>query len=129
MPIPWITLLSQVPWKQVIEHAPAAVEGAGKLWRKVRKPTTTSAEAPPLPEDEPPTLETLHQRLARLEANSEETARQMLDASELLQTLAEQNAQLIARLEEQRMRQRRLFYLAASALMLALSALFAVLIR
>jgi len=118
MPIPWITILSNVPWKQVIDHAPAAVDGARKLWHSVRR--KKEADAPPsgeLASDTPPTLASLQARIAALEAAQSETGREMLAASELLQTLAEQNAQLAARLEMLRLRQRRLFYLAAVALL------------
>jgi len=123
MPIPWIAILSKVPWKQVIDHAPTAVDGARKLWHSVRHKKEADPQPPEeLASDAPPTLASLQARIAALEAAQAETEREMLAASALLQTLAEQNAQLVARLEMQRVRQRRLFYLATGALLCALLA-------
>lgn len=103
MPIPWLTVLQAVPWGEVINRAPQVADGARKLWRAVaRKPAAGEAPAGPAPvahAADPP-----GQRLAALEASVDALQAQMLASSELIQALAEQNAQLIARVETLRRR-------------------------
>ena len=103
MAIGWLTILSNVPWTDVIKNAPAVADGAKKLWKKVggKAPTASS-----VPVAEPVTPE---DRIANLQARVEELHAQMLSASEVVRSLAEQNAQLIARVEKNR---RRLLWLA-----------------
>lgn len=122
MPIPWLTVLQAVPWSDVIVNAPKVAEGAKKLWNTVaKKPPPTPAE----PADEEPTpeaqaLASLNARVAALEAGQAELHQQMLASSELIKALADQNAQLIRRLDEQRRQLRAL-----GALSLALVAIAA----
>lgn len=103
MAIGWLTILSNVPWREVIKNAPVVADGAKKLWKKVGSKTSTASGVPvaepAMPED----------RIANLQARVDELHAQMLTASEVVQSLAEQNAQLIARVEKTR---RRLFWLA-----------------
>jgi hypothetical protein len=116
MPIPWLTVLQSVPWSDVISNAPKVADSAKKLWQSVaRKP---AAKTPPLdrvdaPPGAPIDLPALLARQARLEAQVAELHSQMAASSELITTLAEQNTQLIARLELQRQRLRRLAGLTA----------------
>lgn len=120
MAIGWMTILQNVPWSDVIRNAPKVADGARKLWRKVGgkggegEPGTDVADAPvDLP---------VEAQLARLQSQVDALHSQMLASSEVIQSLAEQNAQLIARIEVNR---RRLLWLAAGnaiALLLALAA-------
>lgn len=98
MAIGWLTILSNVPWSDVIKNAPAVADGAKKLWKKVGGKAST-ASSPPVAEPE-----TLEDRIANLQARVDELHAQMLTASEVVQSLAEQNAQLIARVETNRRR-------------------------
>ena len=108
MAIGWLTVLQMVPWGDVISNAPKVAEGAKKLWKTVGKKSTD----PSLPSDmiEPPlkpdaqTMGMLQARLVALETTTRELHQQMLDSSELIKTLAEQNAQLIQRIELARVR-------------------------
>jgi len=43
MAIGWLTVLSHVPWTEVINNAPKVAEGAKKLWKSV---SGKSAETP-----------------------------------------------------------------------------------
>jgi hypothetical protein len=98
MAIGWMTILSNVPWTDVIKNAPVVADGAKKLWKKVggkSAPDSKAAVAEPgTPED----------RLAVLQTRVEELHAQMLAASEVIRSLAEQNAQLVARIESNRRR-------------------------
>lgn len=98
MAIGWLTILSNVPWSDVIKNAPAVADGAKKLWKKVGGKAST-ASSPPVAEPATP-----EDRIANLQARVDELHAQMLTASEVVQSLAEQNAQLIARVETNRRR-------------------------
>lgn len=97
MPIPWLTVLQNVPWTDVISNAPKVAGGAKKLWDSVAgKPAGIAAP------------DAAGDRVAALEGQVAELHRQMLASSQLLQALAEQNTQLIQRVEVQRRWVRRL---------------------
>lgn len=100
MAIGWMTILANVPWNEVIKNAPVVADGARKLWKKVGGKTAapTSASAPAA---QPGTPE---ERLAQLQARVDELHGEMLAASEVIRSLAEQNAQLVARIESNRRR-------------------------
>lgn len=96
MAIGILSILKGVPWGDVILHAPAVAEAARRLWSNVGRKgpdrsgkgsaSGTSPEA----------------RLADLEKQLAELHEQMLASSGLIRELAEQNAQLVRRLEVQR---------------------------
>ncbi len=110
MAIGWMTILSNVPWSDVIKNAPAVAEGARKLWKKAgSKASTVSDDAPA-------------DSLAALQGQVADLRAQMLAAGEVIQSLAEQNAQLIARVEKTR---RRLLLLALANLAIGALALAA----
>lgn len=111
MAIGWMTILSSVPWSDVIKNAPAVADGARKFWQKLRNknPTVASGEDPVTPE----------KQLAVLQQRVDEMYAQLQNAGELIQSLAEQNAQLIARVEKTR---RRLLLLACANLVIAVFA-------
>lgn len=108
MAIGWFTILAAVPWQEVIKNAPKVADGAKKLWNAVAK-KSPQAELPP--RNVEPTLTgearavvELELRLAAVEAEVSELHNQMLASSELIKALAEQNAQLIKRIETNRVR-------------------------
>ncbi len=96
MAIPWVTVLKLVPWTDVIRNAPAVLEGARKLWdtaaRKPPPPAPAALSGPPPPEA----------RVAALEAGIAELREQVAASSTLIKELAEQNANLIRRAEQNR---------------------------
>ncbi len=110
MAIGWLTVLKMVPWSDVISNAPKVADGAKKLWGSVGK-RPSAAGAPPadaaadLPAETPSVIK-MAARLNVLEAASRELHSQMLASSELITTLAEQNTQLIQRIERNRMQLR-----------------------
>jgi hypothetical protein len=105
MPIPWLTVLQSVPWSDVISNAPKVAGGAKKLWDSVaRKPAAAAGDAT----QASPEPAALTERVAALEAQVAELHRQMLTSSEVIQALAEQNTQLIQRVDVHRRWVRRL---------------------
>ena len=107
MALGWLTVLKMVPWDDVIKNAPKVADGAKRLWNAVAK--------------KPPILESLHDKassgapealsLAQLQQQLDSAVteiahlhQQMLESSALIQALAEQNAQLIKRVETNRLR-------------------------
>lgn len=121
MAIGWLTILKSVPWTEVIKNAPKVAEGAKKLWNAVGKQRAADeaadAGAQPAASHEPHTLEALEARIAALEAAVSDLHGQMLASSELIKELAEQNAQLVKRIEANR---KRTFWLGAATLALAI---------
>lgn len=105
MPIPWVTVLQAVPWSEVIRNAPKVAEGAKKLWNSVGKkqaePAVTEASEDLVVSPERK-MDELQARVETLEETVEDLHEQMLAASQLIKELAEQNTQLIRRIETNR---------------------------
>jgi len=105
MAIGWLTVLKMVPWGDVIETAPKVAQGAKKLWSTVgKKPVVTPVGGPDSLAESTPTLTALQAQVAELQVAAAELHQQMLESSALIGSLAEQNTQLIARVEVQRQR-------------------------
>ena len=106
MAIGWLTILQSVPWSEVISNAPKVADGAKKLWKTVaRKPAlheSSGGNGQAALSPEAQAFATLESRIAVLEATTTELHGQMLASSELIAALAEQNAQLIKRIETNR---------------------------
>lgn len=115
MAIGWLTVLQSVPWTEVVSNAPKVAAGARKLWNAVgRKPpagtqVADNAQAALSPEARAIAALTAH--VSELETATAELEDQMIASSELIKALAEQNTQLILRIETQR---RRMLWLAAA---------------
>ena len=121
----WFSILNKVPWSEVIGNAPAVAQGAKKLWSTVSGKLAETPPAPePAPESEPAVaaapaevfatqaqVDQLRSKLVAAEAATAELQRQMRTSSELINALAEQNTQLVARIQTL---SRRLFWLAAA---------------
>ncbi len=127
MPIPWLVVLQAVPWTDVIKNTPRVADGAKKLWNRVSKKSSTSSDPlallAPIDASETLSVAQLQTRIAHIEAATAELHSQMLASSELINTLAEQNAQLVARIEAGRVRLRWLMLLTVLFGALAASAI------
>lgn len=117
MAIGWLSVLKLVPWNEVISNAPKLASEAKKLWSTVAK---TPPTAEPSPAKAKPFAASDSQSLALLQADLElvitevtDLHKQMLESSQLLRALADQNTQLIKRMEVQRIRMRWLAGIAA----------------
>ncbi|WP_180130604.1 hypothetical protein [Rhodoferax sp. BLA1] len=107
MAIGWLSVLKMVPWGDVIESAPKVAQGAKKLWDTVgKKPaaSTSATVATATPGQPEPTLAALQAQVTQLQVSVAELHQQMLASSALIGSLAEQNTQLIARVEVNRKR-------------------------
>lgn len=123
MAIGWLTVLKMVPWGDVIENAPKVASGAKKLWQTVgKKPVATAPVAPAheVLRAESPEVAALQSQVAELQVAVADLHQQMLVSSELIQSLADQNTQLIKRVEVNRV---RLLWLTALMLGLAVALL------
>jgi hypothetical protein len=119
MALGWLTVLKTVPWGEVIANAPKVADGAKKLWNAVAR--KAPVQAPPADAAAPPgtsaedAIAALEARLAPVEAAVADLHAQLLQSTELLQALAEQNAQLVQRAET--LRVRLLWVIAATAIL------------
>ena len=108
MAIGWLSIIQLVPWSDVIRNAPKVAEGAKKLWHTVsRKPPALevpAASAQPARSPEAQAIALLQTRLAAAEAAIADLHHQMLESTELIKALAEQNTQLVRRVEANRIR-------------------------
>ena len=108
MAIGWLTVLKMVPWGDVIENAPKVASGAKKLWNTVGKKPVVPAPIPTPASgtlaDAPDPVAALQAQVTHLQVSVAELHQQMLDSSALIGSLAEQNTQLIARVEVNRKR-------------------------
>ncbi|MEC5399421.1 hypothetical protein [Uliginosibacterium sp. H1] len=86
MAIDWIAAAKLVPWSDVISSAPQLAKGARKLWERVGKRESAPPPAADAPAADP--LAVLRDRVAQLEAEA-------ATSSELIRSLAEQNAKLV----------------------------------
>ena len=122
MAIGWLTVLKMVPWTDVISNAPVVADGAKKLWNAVAKkalnggPDTVLAPTSSHESLIEPSLISLQMQLTATDAAVSDLRQQMLASSELIKSLAEQNTQLIKRVEVNRT---RLLWLAALTVALA----------
>lgn len=122
MAIGWLTVLKMVPWGDVVENAPKVAVGAKKLWNTVGKksarPAEPAAPASDTAADASPSLAALQAQVAELQQATAELHQQMLDSTALIQSLAEQNTQLVQRVELNR---QRVLWLAAVVALLLLA--------
>jgi len=124
MALPWKTILTNVPWSDVLGKAPIIADSAKKLWkgmsRKNGDSLASGEEAFIAPDADHAA------RLAALEASQRELHTQMLASGELIQALSEQNTQLVAQIDAHHRHARRLAWsLAATALVAGLALLLA----
>ena len=133
MAIGWLTLLKGVPWAGVISTAPLVAEGAKQLWKAVSKqPPATDAPRTARPTSTSPdsaTAEPYAIRITALEAAVDDLQTQMLKSSELIKVLADQNTQLIRRVEANRVRTQWLTGLMAIVVLVAVTSLVVVMLR
>ncbi|WP_151636248.1 hypothetical protein [Noviherbaspirillum aerium] len=106
MAMDWLKVLKHVPWSEVIGNAPGVAENARKLWGAVAKPPaapvhTESDVHIASPQE---VIADIDARLNGAEAGISDLHAQMRTSSELIKALAEQNAQLIQRIEANRKR-------------------------
>lgn len=112
MAIGWLAILKTVPWTDVVRNAPQIADGARKLWSAIAtKPTSAEIELEAnqfIHSSETHTVDALQKRLTVVESAWSDLHNQMLASSELIKALAEQNTQLVKKIELNRIRTLRL---------------------
>lgn len=102
----WWNVLKTVPWSEVINAAPQVASGARRLWDTVARKSGAAAEMAPDPmmqaESQEDVFGTLVMRVEKNEMSLLDLRAQMLQASEIIANLAEQNAQLIVKMDAAR---------------------------
>lgn len=123
MAIGWLSIIQLVPWSDVIRNAPKVAEGAKKLWDTVSRKQPAlegpAASAQPALSTEAQSIALLQTQLAAAEAAISDLHHQMLESTELIKALADQNTQLIRRVEANRI---RVLWLAGITVVLAVIA-------
>ncbi len=114
MALSWLAVLQSVPWSDVIKNAPKVAEGAKNLFDTVarRGQKTAAAQAPANAESpvgvpksaEAQAIAALETRMAAMDTAMAELNAQLLASSQVIKDLAEQNTQLIQRIEANRVR-------------------------
>lgn len=125
MAIGWLTALKVVPWNDVIEAAPLVVNSARKFFSRTQQPAPSADpedSAAEAIESRSP-LGRLQSRVDQMEASVAQLGEQQSASAALIQSLAEQNAQLVQALDLLR---KRFVALAIVSAVLALGALVAV---
>ena len=89
-------LFKVIPWGEVIAAAPAVVDGARKLWGLARDPKRTA--------DAPGRAPGIEGRVHELESQVAELRRENAASTDLIKSLAEQNAQLVKAVDILRVR-------------------------
>ncbi|MDY0964079.1 MULTISPECIES: hypothetical protein [Massilia] len=129
----WWTVLKTVPWSDVISAAPQVATGARRLWDTVnRKPGAVDPAtglSPEMAAQEDDIIGLLVARSEQNDAELNDLRNQMRAASELIANLADQNAQLIAKMDVQRQKITWLSVTAGLSALLAVVALILVAVR
>lgn len=114
-----ITVLSNIPWGQVVDNAPKVADGATKLWNAVtnRKSTSDHTHHTEIVIETTSTdLEALRNHIITMEGNLSDLQNQMRDSTQLIKELALQNAQLVQKIELNSIRLRQLAIATATSL-------------
>lgn len=100
-----ISILSNLPWGQVIEAAPTVADGATKLWNAVAKRKKEEEPSPTqsLESSQADDLQQLRAQVSAMHNAVESLKEEMQAASELIKALAEQNTALVQRVELNRL--------------------------
>jgi hypothetical protein len=111
--VKWLSLLQQVPWSDVLANTPKVMDSARKLWDSTRakpaEPDEVPAERevvatvvmPPVDDPLQNVLQALEDRIDQLGHENATLREQMQATSGLVKALAEQNGQLVLRLDAQ----------------------------
>jgi hypothetical protein len=104
-----LTVLSNIPWAQVVENAPKVAEAAGRLWDTVTRRNAETTEKLEAESQRPASeAELLKRRVDSLEEALKTLQDEMQASSQLIKQLAEQNTVLVQRIELNRLKLMRL---------------------
>ncbi|WP_313703496.1 hypothetical protein [Massilia sp.] len=134
MAVAWLKVLKAVPWSDVIAAAPQVANGARKLWdtvgRKQGAPGAMGEEAiMPAQAMGDDGVALLAAHIEQQDVAIAQMHNQLREASKLITELADQNAQLIAKMEAARGRLQVVGVIAAAGLVVSFVSLVLVLAR
>lgn len=109
----WVTALKLVPWGDVIEATPQILQAAKKLLGAARKSKADTAATTSLGNPETEALLPAATQLQHLRERVAQLEQEQMDSAALIQSLAQQNAQVIQAVDDLRQRYRRLTMLTA----------------
>lgn len=112
MAIGLITTFKIIPWSDVLTAAPYIVQGAEKLWGIITRKTTrqrSDDQAEGKASTRSESWPVLDSRVHSIELLTGELHKEVLLSSELIKSLAQQNARLVQAVEILRVRTRVLF--------------------
>jgi hypothetical protein len=100
----WLTALKAVPWADVVQAAPEIVQGARKLFNAAK--TYAGSQGNAATGAHGTSGDALDGRLRQIEAGLQELRSEQRTSAELIRSLAEQNASIVAALDVMRKRVR-----------------------
>ena len=103
MALSWLTALKAVPWADVVQAAPGIVQGARKLFNAAKSYAGSQGDAATATAQ---TSGAPIERLQQLEASLQALQSDQRTSAELIRSLAEQNATIVAALDVMRRRVR-----------------------
>lgn len=103
----WLTALKILPWGDMIEYAPKLVNGAQKLWQRIKNENAETDAI--IIEQMPLSQQDSMRELSELKQQLQDIQAQQLELSNLVNELAAQNQRLVSALEMLRARTRILF--------------------
>ncbi len=98
----WMTALKIIPWGDVLESAPHIVKAAKHLFSTTKADADSFSKAPSSPVGD--SLANLDKRTRLLEARIVELSNEQESSTELIKSLAEQNALIVEAIEVFRLR-------------------------
>ena len=107
MALSWLTALKAVPWADVVQAAPGIVQGARKLFSAAKGYAGSESDAA-IDTSGTKRNDALGGRLQQIEAGIDDLQSEQRASAELIRSLAEQNASIIAALDVMRRRVRAL---------------------
>ena len=115
MAIPWVTVLQAIPWGQVIENAPKLVDGAQKLFFRLKKGEAPGSVVlnPSQDEDETARLQALEKYVQENRLELQQLHQNLSDTADLLNNLTGQNAKMVGEIDLLRKQTRRLQWVLA----------------
>ncbi len=104
----WVTALKLVPWGDVIEATPQILNAAKKLLGTTRKGKAEAPDAASIAASGEEAALPVETQLLHLRERVGQLEQEQIDGAALIQSLAQQNAQVIRAVEDLRKRNRRL---------------------
>jgi hypothetical protein len=109
MAIPWMVVLQNIPWREVISNAPRVADEAKKLWTTLSRDRSYEAKTQPstattFSSADARNSGVMHSKIFALEAQVADLHAQMLESTKLIDVLASQNAELVKHIEKNRAR-------------------------